>query len=249
MGGWFVDETADVVPLTNSNFQKFLYRTERVLVDFYAPWCNHCKSLEVEWNKAASELKTEGVSTRLAKMDAVGETVGGGYIVEGYPTIYFVNGKRVEHVKVDYAANAIASWVRKAEFAEVKELQETNVEGFMAGTKQGNFALVARVKKKSVRAAAYLKAFEELKGFNATIFKGGVVWLPKKADAKADASLTMWRPGFEEPDTRAYEYKGSWSGANIAKWARSGIYGVVNRFFEGEFWSMERTTEWASKLL
>ena len=35
--------TDPVLTLTNSNFEKYVKNTKEIMVEFYAPWCGHCK--------------------------------------------------------------------------------------------------------------------------------------------------------------------------------------------------------------
>ena len=48
----------EVIVLDHSNFDKMVYGSKDIwMVEFYAPWCGHCKALEPEWKIAAQKLK------------------------------------------------------------------------------------------------------------------------------------------------------------------------------------------------
>ena len=50
----FYDSGDNVAELTSSNFKSSVVDSDEIwLVEFYAPWCGHCKSLVPEWKKAA----------------------------------------------------------------------------------------------------------------------------------------------------------------------------------------------------
>jgi protein disulfide isomerase family A protein 3 len=62
--------------------------TKDVLIEFYAPWCGHCKSLAPKYEELATKLKKEN-DIVIAKMDATANDVPANYQVSGFPTIYF----------------------------------------------------------------------------------------------------------------------------------------------------------------
>uniref|UniRef100_A0A8C4X1P3 Protein disulfide-isomerase n=1 Tax=Eptatretus burgeri TaxID=7764 RepID=A0A8C4X1P3_EPTBU len=110
-------EEDDVLVLSKANFDEALSTHPDLLVEFYAPWCGHCKALAPEYSKAARELETDGSTVRLAKVDATEQPeLAKEFGVKGYPTIKFIrNGDRA--AAKDYSAGRqaadIVTWLKK----------------------------------------------------------------------------------------------------------------------------------------
>jgi len=105
-----------VVEGTESNFKaEVLESDELVMVEFFAPWCGHCKNLEPEWKKAAAQL---GGVAKLVAVDAtVHQSLASRYEVKGYPTIMvFKPGKtdKPEPYNGGRTASDIATFARNA---------------------------------------------------------------------------------------------------------------------------------------
>jgi len=113
-------EGKDVVELTDGNFKKKVVHNKAEtgwLVEFYAPWCGHCKSLSAPWAEAATKLKGK---MSLGALDATqhGSTAQE-FGVQGYPSIkYFAPGaSEPEEYDGGRTADAIVRWAEE-KFAE-----------------------------------------------------------------------------------------------------------------------------------
>ena len=77
-------EDSDVINLTSSNFISTVNPESLMLVEFFAPWCGHCKALAPHYEEAATALKEKKI--KLANVDCVAEAdLCQEQDVKGYP--------------------------------------------------------------------------------------------------------------------------------------------------------------------
>ncbi|KAM6548409.1 hypothetical protein CsatB_020085 [Cannabis sativa] len=79
-------EASASVELNSRNFDEQVLKSKDLwIVEFFAPWCGHCKRLAPEWKKAANNLKGK---VKLGHVDCDSEkSLMSRFNVQGFPTI------------------------------------------------------------------------------------------------------------------------------------------------------------------
>nr|XP_003222269.1 PREDICTED: protein disulfide-isomerase A4 [Anolis carolinensis] len=144
---WVPPPDATLV-LTKENFDETVNEADIILVEFYAPWCGHCKRLAPEYEKAAKELRKHTPPISLAKVDAIAETdLATRFGVSGYPTLkifrkgksYEYNGPREKYGIVDYMIEQAGPPSKQIQ--AIKQVQEFVKDGddvIIIGVFKGN---------------------------------------------------------------------------------------------------------------
>lgn len=83
------DNSGSLKTAVAKNFAEVVVDNDKdTLVEFYAPWCGHCKKLAPVFEELAETLKGEDVS--IVKMDATANDVPTTFEVRGFPTLYWL---------------------------------------------------------------------------------------------------------------------------------------------------------------
>ncbi|XP_034363205.1 protein disulfide-isomerase A2 isoform X2 [Arvicanthis niloticus] len=126
-----------ILVLNHRTLSLALQEHSALMVEFYAPWCGHCKALAPEYSKAAALLAAESAVVTLAKVDGPAEPeLTKEFAVEGYPTLkFFQNGNRTNPEEYIGPKNAesIAEWLRRRVGPSATRLEdEEGVQALMA---------------------------------------------------------------------------------------------------------------------
>jgi protein disulfide-isomerase A6 len=90
-------ETSAVLDLTKtSDFDKAIGKGTPALVEFFAPWCGHCKKLAPTFEELASAYAGKKQSVIIAKVDAdANRELGQRFGVQGFPTLMWFKANDV----------------------------------------------------------------------------------------------------------------------------------------------------------
>jgi protein disulfide-isomerase A6 len=133
--------SSEVLQLDSRSYDSLIARSNHTsIVEFYAPWCGHCKNLQPAYEKAAKSLKG------LAKVAAVNcdeesnKNFCGSMGVQGFPTLKIVRpGKKpgrpaVEDYQGPRTAKGIVEAVSDKIPNHVKRLKDSDYASWAAGS-------------------------------------------------------------------------------------------------------------------
>lgn len=90
-----VSAKSAVLDLIPTNFDNVVVKSGKpTLVEFFAPWCGHCKTLAPVYEELAQLFEFASDKVQIAKVDADSERdLGKRFGVQGFPTLKWFDGK------------------------------------------------------------------------------------------------------------------------------------------------------------
>ncbi|KAH7884731.1 protein disulfide isomerase [Phlebopus sp. FC_14] len=107
---------SNVLELGPDNFDSVIGKGKPGLVEFFAPWCGHCKNLAPTYEQLADAFSHAKDKVIVAKVDAdgVGRPLGQKYGVTGYPTLKWFDAQgNPEPYEGGRDLDALASFIAK----------------------------------------------------------------------------------------------------------------------------------------
>lgn len=230
----------NVIELDDSNFQKKVLDSDELwMVEFYAPWCGHCKNLEPVWAEAATELKGK---VNLGAIDATTNTIiAGRYGIKGFPTIKVFPAGKKDGEAEDYEGGRSVSDIvnygleKAAESAPPPEIHQlTNAEKLKEVCDQSQLCIVGVLPHildcQSKCRNDYLDVLKKI-GDKYKKNKWGYLWMEAMAQPELEEAVEIG--GFGYPamaaiNVRKMKYsllRGSFSYEGVNEFLRDLMYG------------------------
>ncbi|KAF2659704.1 disulfide isomerase [Lophiostoma macrostomum CBS 122681] len=104
-----------VIDLTPSNFDSVVLNSGKpALVEFFAPWCGHCKNLAPVYEELATNFAFASDKVTVAKVDADNhKSLGQKFGVSGFPTLKWFDGKSDKPAEYDGGRDleSLSKWI------------------------------------------------------------------------------------------------------------------------------------------
>jgi protein disulfide isomerase family A protein 3 len=216
---------SDVLEFTDKDFDERIKDHDVILVEFFAPWCGHCKRLAPEYEKAATKLRDNDPPVSIAKVDCTAEKATcDRFGVSGFPTLkIFRKGELSGDYDGPREADGIVKYMRGQVGPSSKELLTlADIEKFLSSDEHsvvGFFEKETKLKDSFIKVAdterdrhrfAHTSAKDILAKYKYT--DDIVLFHPKRLHSK-----------FEDP---AVKYDGNFDTEKIKKFLTTKIQGL-----------------------
>lgn len=171
-----------VLVLNNDNFQEAVDGNDYLLVEFYAPWCGHCKALAPEYAKAAGILAEKESTVKLAKVDATEDSkLAEKFEVRGYPTLKFFKFGKDQEYTGGRTADTIVTWLEKKTGPPAKTVSSS--DDLKKFTEDNDIAVVGFFKDADSEAAkVYLAVADKMDDYPFALVSDDSLFTENKVD-------------------------------------------------------------------
>jgi len=118
-----------VTVAVGKNFDDVVWNSGKdALIEFYAPWCGHCKKLSPIWDELGEKMKAEDVA--IIKMDATANDVPEAFEVRGFPTLFWLPKGSKKPVKYEGGRDLtdFVKYIAKEATTELKGYDRSGAE-------------------------------------------------------------------------------------------------------------------------
>ncbi|KAK7540787.1 uncharacterized protein J3D65DRAFT_616472 [Phyllosticta citribraziliensis] len=149
-----------VLQVDHKNYEKLIAKSNHTsIVEFYAPWCGHCRNLKPAYEKAAKNLAGLAQVAAINCDDEENKPLCGSMGVQGFPTLKLVRPGKKRPVVEDYqgarSAKAIVDAVVEKIPNHVKKVGDKDLDDFL---KEGNDTAKAILFTEKGTTSALLRA-------------------------------------------------------------------------------------------
>ncbi|XP_076838161.1 protein disulfide-isomerase tmx3a [Brachyhypopomus gauderio] len=178
------------------------------LVQFYAPWCEFCKTFDAIWYDVGAELRSSGSPVNVGKMDtSLYTNAVTDFNIRGYPSIMLVKGDQILEYRGPRTKDGIMDFTNRAAGPTVRALTSTKQFRYVTGRHDVVFVYVggrSRLKVQFQKAASEFVIYtyffsasqevlpQEIRLQNnpcVAVFKDGTYYLYNE---ERDGNLSAW---------------------------------------------------------
>lgn len=219
----------DVLDYSGPDFEDRVREHDTILVEFFAPWCGHCKRLAPEYEQAATTLKKADPPVPLAKVDCTsdsGKETCSKYGVSGYPTLkIFRGGDFSSEYNGPREADGIIKYMKSQVGPSSKELK--SVEDAEAFLSKDDVVVVGFFKDSSSKLKEeFLKAADKMRE-SATF--GHTLEQDVLSKYEFSEQVVLFRPKkyWSKFEPQAVQYTGSADKGQIEQFIKDSYHGLV----------------------